>query len=49
METFPGATFYITLPVKPPEDARRVRPIRTPESTAQTLARAAPSAQSPKV
>jgi signal transduction histidine kinase len=24
METFPGTTFYITLPVNPPEEARRV-------------------------
>lgn len=26
METFPGTTFYILLPVSPPEDARRVLP-----------------------
>ncbi len=26
METFPGATFYVLLPVSPPEDAKRVLP-----------------------
>jgi signal transduction histidine kinase len=26
METCPGTTFYILLPVSPPEDARRVLP-----------------------
>ncbi len=26
-ENFPGSTFYITLPVRPPKEARRVRPL----------------------
>jgi signal transduction histidine kinase len=29
METFPGATFYIQLPVSPPEGATRVKPFET--------------------
>jgi signal transduction histidine kinase len=28
LETFPGATFHILLPVVPPETARRVRPFQ---------------------
>jgi signal transduction histidine kinase len=29
METFPGTTFYVRLPIKPPETARRVLPFQT--------------------
>jgi len=29
MEKFPGATFYIQLPVSPPEGATRVKPFET--------------------
>jgi signal transduction histidine kinase len=45
METFPGATFCILLPIRPPDDARRVRPFRTPETTAQTVVHATPTAE----
>ncbi|MFN8561997.1 MAG: GAF domain-containing sensor histidine kinase [Anaerolineae bacterium] len=45
METFPGATFCILLPITPPEDARRVRPFRTPETTAQTLVHTTPTSE----
>jgi signal transduction histidine kinase len=43
METTPGATFYILMPVTPPEDARRVLPfqgqIPEPVSPEPTLMR----------
>jgi signal transduction histidine kinase len=29
MESFPGSTFYVRLPIKPPETARRVLPFQT--------------------
>jgi signal transduction histidine kinase len=32
MKTFPGATFYISMPVNPPEDARRVMPFDPEDS-----------------
>ena len=31
METFPGTTFYILLPITPPEDAKRVMAFEIPE------------------
>jgi len=33
MKTLPGATFYISMPVNPPEDARRVLPFAPDSST----------------
>ena len=39
METFPGTTFYILLPVQPPEDAKRVAIEDHPGSTEPTLMR----------
>jgi hypothetical protein len=43
MEGNPGATFYVLLPVTPPEDARRVMPFEgqkpEPVSTEATLVR----------
>ena len=31
MQTYPGSTFHILLPITPPEDARRVMPFQMPE------------------
>lgn len=42
METYPGATFCILLAINPPEDARRVRPFRTPATTAKTIVHETP-------
>ena len=33
MENFPGTTFYVRLPIKPPETARRVMPFQTQQPT----------------
>lgn len=33
MKNFPGSTFYVLLPVSPPEDARRVLPFSSDESS----------------
>ncbi|MBK8032788.1 MAG: HAMP domain-containing histidine kinase [Chloroflexi bacterium] len=35
MQTYPGTTFFIRLPVVPPEDARRVMPFQIPEAVSK--------------
>jgi hypothetical protein len=35
MESFPGSTFYVLLPVTPPEDARRVLPFEGQQAGAK--------------
>lgn len=35
MQACPGSTFYVLLPMTPPEDARRVMPFQTPEAVSK--------------
>lgn len=35
MQTYPGSTFHILLPVTPPQDARRVLPFQMPEAVSK--------------